>query len=107
MAAYVVGIVLTAGLAPADATHHTGIALGAFAAAAAIIGLNARPAAAPVIAVIAWLFFDGFLINRHAHLTWDPHADPTRLAILTASAFFASLLAMAMERVFGNTGEPT
>ena len=45
-----------------------------------------RPTAAAGVALIAWMFDNGFIIGRHASLSWHGTADVRRLAILLAVA---------------------
>lgn len=78
--------VLTALIVVAGGTGHPAAGLTAFAILAVIVAMHARPVLAPAIAVVAWLFDDGFLIGRHAVLSWHGAADGERLAILFAAA---------------------
>ncbi|MGW4649103.1 hypothetical protein [Kitasatospora sp. NPDC004289] len=88
-----------AGLVPALAVlgerHATWFALGAFALGCAVLGANSRPAAAPLIAVAAWLFFNGFVIHRHAVLGWSSTGGEFgRLALFCTAALTAALPAV-------------
>jgi len=59
---------------------------------AAIVAAHTRPAAAVGVALVAWLFDNGFVIGRHAHLGWHGGADVRRLIILLAAGAVGSML---------------
>ena len=88
-----------AGLVPALAVlgerHATWFALGAFVLGCAVLGANSRPAAAPLIAGSAWLFFNGFVIHRHAVLGWSSTGgECARLGLFCTAALVAALPAV-------------
>jgi hypothetical protein len=92
VAGYAGGIVATIVLVNEGGTRHLGFDVAAFAALTAAIGWCSRPAGAASAAVIAWLFFDGFLVGRHAELSWHGTADAWRLGVLAAIAVLASVI---------------
>ncbi|MFJ8043854.1 hypothetical protein ACIRBX_25465 [Kitasatospora sp. NPDC096147] len=88
-----------AGLVPALALlgeqRATWFALGAFAVGCAVLGANSRPSAAPLIAGAAWLFFNGFVIHRHAVLGWSSTGgECARLGLFCSVALIAALPAV-------------
>jgi K+-sensing histidine kinase KdpD len=92
LAAYAGAAVVTAVVVLATGTRHPAAALVAYGLLAAIVAAHTRSAAAPGIALVAWLFYDGFIIGRHAHLSWHGAADVKRLAILLAAGAIGSAL---------------
>jgi hypothetical protein len=86
LAGYAGGAALTILLVLHDGTRCLGFDLACFGILAAAIGWWSRPAGAASAAVIAWLFFDGFLAGRHAELRWHGNADAWRLGLLVAIA---------------------
>jgi len=64
----------------------------AYGLLAAVVAAHTRPAAAAGVALIAWMFDDGFIVGRHADLSWHGAADVRRLAILLAAGAMGSML---------------
>jgi hypothetical protein len=60
--------------------------LAAYVALAALVALAARWWAAMASGVVLWMFYDGFLVGRHAVLTWHGSIDAWRLAFILAGA---------------------
>jgi hypothetical protein len=73
-------------------TRHPAAALAAYGLLAAVVAASTRPAAAAGVALIAWMFDNGFIVGRHADLTWHGAADARRLAILLAAAAAGAML---------------
>jgi hypothetical protein len=92
LAAHAGAAVVTAVAVLATGTRHPAAALVAYGLLAAVAAAHTRPAAAPGIALVAWLFYNGFIIGRHAHLSWHGAADVKRLAILLAASAVGSML---------------
>jgi hypothetical protein len=90
LAAFAGAAAVTAVAVLAGGTHHPAAGLVAYGVLAVLVAVRTRPAAVPGIAVIAWLFDDGFLLGRHGVLTWHGSADVWRLLILAALAAAAS-----------------
>jgi hypothetical protein len=90
LAGYAASAALTAVLVLGGGTRHLGFGIVAFTVLAAVIGWRSRSATAACTAVIAWMFFDGFLAGRHAELRWHGGADIARLGLLLAAAALAS-----------------
>jgi len=76
----------------AGGTRHPATALAAYGLLAAVVAASTRPAAAAGVALIAWMFDNGFIVGRHADLSWHGAADARRLAILLAAAAAAAML---------------
>lgn len=96
---------LLAAFCGAAATTAVAVALGgtrqqdgslaAFAVVTAVTAARSVPLAAPGIGVIAWMFDNGFLVNRHAHLAWHGAADGIRLGVLAGAAIAGAGLGWA------------
>jgi hypothetical protein len=71
-------------------TREQDAALAAFAALTVAVAARSAPLAAPGIGMTAWMFDNGFLVNRHAHLVWHGAADATRLGVLLGVAACAA-----------------
>ncbi|GGV46721.1 hypothetical protein GCM10010495_75450 [Kitasatospora herbaricolor] len=90
---------LVAALAVVGELHATWFALGAFAALCALLGAVSRPVAAPLVAGTGWLFFNGFVVHRHATLEWGgAGVEGARLGLFTAAALVLSLPAALPRR---------
>jgi hypothetical protein len=92
LAAYAGSAAVTAVVVVAGGTRHPAAAMVAYGLLAAIVAAHTRPAAAAGVALIAWLFDNGFIIGRHAHLSWHGAADIRRLVILLAAGAVGSML---------------
>ena len=92
LAAYAGSAAVTAAVVLAGGTRHPAAALAAYGLLAAVVAARTRPAAAAGIALIAWMFDNGFIIGRHASLSWHGAADVRRLTLLLAVAAAASML---------------
>lgn len=73
-------------LGAAGELHHPAAAFPAYCALAAAAGLRARARAAPLSALLCWLFYDGFVVHQQGELTWDGSTDARRLGVLLAAA---------------------
>jgi hypothetical protein len=92
LAAYAGSAAVTAVVVVAGGTRHPAAAMVAYGLLAAVVAAYTRPAAAAGVALMAWLFDDGFIIGRHAHLSWHGAADVRRLVILLAACAGGSML---------------
>ncbi|WP_405362680.1 hypothetical protein OG535_33750 [Kitasatospora sp. NBC_00085] len=95
-----VTLLAAAALLPALAVlgelRPTWVALAAYALLCAAVGRHSRPAAAPLIALAAWLFHNGFVEHRHGALGWaGPAPEAGHLLLFTAAALLLSLLTAA------------
>jgi hypothetical protein len=75
--------VLAAAVPTSDATSR----LALVAAAVTVVAALSRDLiAAPVVAVLAWLIVNGFLIDRFGELSWHGRSDVYRAVILVLAA---------------------
>jgi hypothetical protein len=95
---YLGGIAVTLALAATGGTRHLSFDLAAFAVLAAVIGWWSRPVGAGCAAVIGWLFYDGFLVGRHAELRLHGMADVWRVGLVVAVAVLASAASYGARR---------
>lgn len=98
LAAYAGGAAVTVAAVVAGATRHPAAAMVAYAVLAVLICLGSRPLLVPAIAIIIWLFDDGFIVGRHADLAWHGMADLRRLAILLAAAAASGAVGALLRR---------
>ncbi len=81
------GIAAATGIAvAAGGTRRPAMALAILAVATLLLAARATARAAAGLAVMAWLFYSGFIAGRHANLTWQGMEDVWRLAMLAGSA---------------------
>lgn len=80
---------------------HGGTALGvrfaAFVALTAVLAWWAGPLVGVGSVALGWLFYSGFLIGRHGHLSWQP-ADGSRLILLAGAVVVAVAARVALTR---------
>ena len=98
LAAYAGSAAVTAVVALAGGTRHPAAALAAYGLLAAVVAASTRPAAAAGVALTAWMFDNGFIVGRHADLSWHGAADARRLAILLAAAAAAAMFGAYIRR---------
>ncbi|MFG2826256.1 DUF4118 domain-containing protein [Streptomyces sp. NPDC048434] len=60
---------------------HAAVALAVFALLTAAVSLLARPVLVPVVALVSWMFYDGFVLNQRSDLAFQPQ-DRTGLLVL-------------------------
>jgi hypothetical protein len=92
LAAYAGSAAVTAVVTLAGGTRHPAAALAAYGLLVAVVAASTRPAAAAGVALIAWMFDNGFIVGRHADLSWHGAADARRLAILLVASAAAAML---------------
>jgi hypothetical protein len=101
-AALLVGFCVVAGATglavAAGGTRWPPAALGALAAAVLVVAVQTSPTAAVGLGGIGYLFFDGFIVGRHAQLAWPGLSGLWPLAALTGVALTGSLLGWARRR---------
>ncbi|MFJ1708424.1 hypothetical protein [Kitasatospora sp. NPDC088346] len=73
-------------------------AFGAYALLCTLISAVSRPAAAPLVGLSGWLFFDGFAVHRYGAVAWAGRIDVLRFLVLAAVALAASLPAALPRR---------
>jgi hypothetical protein len=72
-------------------TQRTGLALTLLAITALAVGSRATIPAAAGVGVMAWLFYAGFVADRHGHLGWHGAVDVERLAVLVGAALCGAI----------------
>ncbi|MGW7003551.1 hypothetical protein ACWGCW_12150, partial [Streptomyces sp. NPDC054933] len=82
---YASGAVLAAFLGLVGGRGHLWFSVAVFAVLAAGVSAQARVVWAPAVAVVCWLFLDGFMVNPHAQQGWR-WTDRTRLGVLLVAA---------------------
>lgn len=91
--ALLAGAALLPVLAVLGELRPTWVALAAYAALCGAVGRHSRPAAAPLVAVAAWLFHNGFVEHRHGGLGWSgPVAEGAHLLLFAAAALLLAVL---------------
>lgn len=74
--------------------NHLGVnsATGVMVGGVVVLAWWVRPWAALAAPALAWLFLNGFLVNRNGELRWHGAADTARLALLTGAAFIVTVV---------------
>ncbi|MFG2847589.1 hypothetical protein ACGF12_31135 [Kitasatospora sp. NPDC048296] len=86
------GGLLALGLRGLGQLHSGWLALVAYLALCGLVGGFARPRAAPLIGLAAWLCCNAFTEHRHAELGWSgPWPEARHFAVFTATALLVSL----------------
>jgi hypothetical protein len=81
------GIAAATGIAvAAGGTRRPAMALAILAVAVLLLAARATAPTAAGLAIMAWLFYSGFIAGRHANLTWQGMDGVWRLAVLAGSA---------------------
>jgi hypothetical protein len=88
----------------AGGTRHPVIALAILACTAAVVATRVTVPVAAACGGMAWLFYDGFIADRHAYLGWHGAADGWRLAICVGAALCGTVLAGLLR---AHAGRPT
>ncbi|WP_377268607.1 hypothetical protein [Peterkaempfera sp. SMS 1(5)a] len=88
--------VLCLALAAAGQERASWLSLALFAALAGAVGRFSRPWAAPVVAVVSWLFYDGFVAHRYGDLAWSGSAAQLPVLVVTAAVALVAALPGAM-----------
>jgi hypothetical protein len=104
LAAFWSAAAVTAIAVVAGGARHPAAALGALVAATAMVAARTTFVTVPALAAIAWLFDNGFFVDRHAQLTWHGTADCWRLGILLAAALAGGLIGVSARRRARRTG---
>ncbi|WP_432001306.1 DUF4118 domain-containing protein [Streptomyces sioyaensis] len=73
-------LMLTGGSAPAP------VAPAAFLLLTVAFSALARPVVVPVVALVSWLFYDGFVLNGHSDLAFRAQDRTALLMLLLAAA---------------------
>ncbi len=91
-AGYCAAAVATTAAIVAGGTRHPVVALAVLALAALGVALRMTLLAALACGGISWLFYDGFIIGRHAHLVWKGPLTGWSLLVLAVVALCGSVL---------------
>ena len=76
----------TAVAVAAGGTRRPGMALAILAVAVLLLAARAKAPTAAGVAIMAWLFYSGFVAGRHGDLAWHGTDDLWRLGVLAGSA---------------------
>lgn len=88
----------TVAVAAGGVRHHV-LAIAIVACAVLTVAARLRRTQAAIAStVIGWLFFDGFIIGRHASLGWDGAREWWWLAVLASAAMGGVVLGRALAR---------
>ncbi|MEU6331236.1 DUF4118 domain-containing protein [Streptomyces sp. NPDC047049] len=79
-------------------TAHAAVALAVFALLTAAVSSFARPAAVPWVALVSWMFYDGFVLNQGSDLAFKPQ-DRTGLLVLVLAGVMGAGCAAAVRGV--------
>lgn len=79
-------------------TGHVTVALAVFALLTVAVSLFARPAVVPVVALVSWMFYDGFVLNQRSDLAFQPQ-DRTGLLVLFLAGVMGAGCAAAVRAV--------
>ncbi|WP_234442109.1 DUF4118 domain-containing protein [Streptomyces sp. NRRL S-1448] len=85
-------------LLPAGGGAHPAVALAAFALLTLLAAVPARPVLRPAVALLSWLFYDGFVLNGHSDLAFRS-PDRTGLLVLLLAALAGAGCAAALRLV--------
>lgn len=77
----VAAALLATALPLTGASPHTAVALAVFTLLTVVVSALGRPLLAPAVALVSWMFYDGFVLNRRADLAFGP-PDRTGLLVL-------------------------
>ncbi len=95
LAGYCVAAAATAVAVLAGGTRHPLVALAILAFALLVAARRMTLPTALASGGMAWLFYDGFIIGRHAQLVWDGARGAWWLLVLVAAAVCGSLVGQA------------
>ncbi|WP_328383534.1 DUF4118 domain-containing protein [Streptomyces sp. NBC_00400] len=79
-------------------TAHAAVALAVFALLTVAVSSLARPAVVPVVALVSWMFYDGFVLNQRSDLAFQPQ-DRTGLLVLVLAGVMGAGCAAAVRAV--------
>ncbi|MEU8781912.1 DUF4118 domain-containing protein [Streptomyces sp. NPDC048637] len=65
-------------------TVHASAVLALFAALTVAVALRARPVLVPVVALVSWMFYDGFVLHQHSELAFQSQDRMSLLVLLLA-----------------------
>lgn len=82
---------------------HTAVALAVLTVLTAVVAALARPLLMPAVALVSWLFYDGFVLNQRSELAFQ-QADRTGLLVLLAAGLVGAGCAAVVRAVRWYTG---
>jgi hypothetical protein len=85
-------VLLTVCLVVLHGSGVLGWTFGAFVVLTAVMTWWAGPPVGAASALYGWLFFDGFIVGRQAHLAWHGVIDLDRILVLAGTALAIGLL---------------
>jgi K+-sensing histidine kinase KdpD len=94
LAGYCVVAAATIAAVAAGGTRHPLVALVVLALAVLAAARKMTLPAGLASGVMAWLFYDGFVIGRHGDLAWTGAREAWWLLVLVAAAAFGSALGL-------------
>jgi hypothetical protein len=97
--------IATAIAVAAGGTGRPGAALAILAVAVLLLAARAKAPTAAGVAVMAWLFYSGFITGRHGDLAWHGMDDLWRLGVLAGSAAIGIGISLLAARL-GETRQP-
>lgn len=86
---FTVAVAVSLVVVAAGGTRHHTAALAAYAVVTAAVAAFTAMTEGVAVAGTAWLFMNGFVVNRSGELRWDGTADLTRVLVLDAAALAA------------------
>jgi hypothetical protein len=92
-------IAVTCVLAATGGTRRLSVDLIAYAALAAAVSVRTRALPIPAVAVIAWLFYAGFLVGRHGEISWHGSIDVWRVAVIVGAAYCGAMIGRVLRYV--------
>jgi hypothetical protein len=97
LAGYCVAAAATAVAVLAGGTRHPLVALAILAFALLVAARRMTPPAALASGGMAWLYYDGFIIGRHAQLVWAGAQGAWWLLVLVAAAVCGSVIGLCAQ----------
>lgn len=94
----VAAALLVAALMLTGESAHAAVALAVFALLTSAVSVPARPVVVPVVALVSWLFYDGFVLHQRSELAFQPQ-DRTGLLVLLLAGITGAGCAAAVRAV--------
>ena len=104
LAGYCVGAAATTVAVLAGGTRHTVLALALVIVVLLATGSQMTIPLAAATGTMTWLFYDGFVVGKHATLNWHGPVDGWRIGACVAATLVASMLAKARHRPASHPG---
>ncbi|MFH8634027.1 hypothetical protein ACH4CC_29830 [Streptomyces lydicus] len=80
------GLLLTGRTGHATHPSHTAVALAGFALLTLLVSALARPLLMPAVALVSWMFYDGFVLHQRSDLAFQQPDRTGLLVLLLAGA---------------------